>query len=169
MNWDLTILKMIISPAYIYIYMGIDHRDVIETMNTWWLWNVLLVWMWLINRSDDRLVMIDSLYIYIYYRELLSYLMLPGSFIRDHFSSDPFHRDAAACHGPACGMSWAAAAWFSALGLDHENWKKRWKNTSDPCMYAIYIYIWYNIYHQYTPVFLASIYHTWIRHGSWEL
>ena len=28
-------------------------------------------------------------------------------------------------------------------------------------MYAIYG----NIYHQYTPVMLASIYHTWIRHG----
>ena len=28
-------------------------------------------------------------------------------------------------------------------------------------MYAIYG----NIYPQYTPVLLASIYHTWIRHG----
>ena len=29
-------------------------------------------------------------------------------------------------------------------------------------MYAIYGYIWFAIDHQYTPVMLASIYHTWI-------
>ena len=31
----------------------------------------------------------------------------------------------------------------------------------------LYIYIYGNIYHQYTPVMLAHIPAPWIRHGKW--
>ena len=38
---------------------------------------------------------------------------------------------------------------------------------SNPMTDPYVCHIWIHIYHQYTPVLLALIYCTWIRHGYW--